>query len=399
MPNGITPAGFVRPPYDEILSAHRERIRANMPAGIDLTETQFDGQRAIIESKALDELWQLAEDSAYQVNLSTADGVFLDRVGELRGLKRNPAQKAAVTCTFSGTPSTVIAAGGLVATDSGVQFETVDTGTIGGGGSVNIVCRALDVGITGLVGSGTITIVVSSMPGVDTVTNSIGSSGGSDTETDSDFRNRIFEAEAVSGSSDYGITAALRQVAGVTSAVVYTNPTYVSSLNGVPPKSINAVVQGGVDEDIFQALYRNAPAGIGMSGAESLVIVDDGGEAHTVKFDRPTDLPIFVIVNLTVNAQWDPDQVAAVKTAVVKTIGGIDTVDLVATEYVGLAIGESVRTWTIIADLDEAGLVGIDAVQVLVGTVDPPTEDTLLSILARENPVTETANVEVNTAP
>jgi uncharacterized phage protein gp47/JayE len=393
---GITAAGFIRDTYDEILEKHVQRIKTQVGADTDVSPTSPDGQWARAEARAFDELWQEMEAAFYQTRISSADGINLDEVGSLRGVRRNDETKAVVGMTFSGTPSTTVPAGTIVATQQGIQFSTLIEAEIGGGGTVSIQAQALEAGFAGLVTAGAVSILVTTVAGVTSVTNPLPSTSGRDVEGDPDYRSRIEESDAVGGSSDFGITATLRQLPGVIKAVVYSNKTFVEDLAGVPPLSIEAIVIGGVDDDIFEALYQQAPADVGFFGDEEVTIVDDGGESHVIRFSRPTELEIFVEVNITANLSWTAAQIPFVQTSIVQAIGGLDTVDTLTTEYPGLDIGAPVRTWELIANLDEIGVIGIDAVEILVGTSEPPTEDTILSIQARQKATTVTANVTVN---
>ncbi len=398
MAYGITAAGFVRKPYTVILEEVRASIRTNVSSDIDLSTTQTDGQWAIVQAKALDEIWQLAENTYYSVWLGSADGVSLDYVGGLKGQTRRDETKAVVDLDFAGDPSTTIPAGTIVATEQNVQFETLTEVTTDGSGDASVQAQASDAGFAGLVPAESITVIVSSVPGVDTVTNAEASTGGADIEGDPDYRSRMGESEAVAGSSDFGIQALIAELPGVSVARVYTNRTLAESVAGIPAKSIEAIVEGGVVTDIAQTIYRAAPAEVNFYGDITEAIVDDGGESHDIKFSRPSDVDIYVIINITKNTKWVSGQETKVKTAVIKTIGGTDTIVSTTTEYIGLGIGESVRTWEITGNLDEEGIVGIDAVEVLVGkTASPaPSEDTLLSIAARERARTDNAKITVN---
>lgn len=398
MAYGVTTSGFVRKPYAVILEEVRAAIRANVSSDIDLSTTQTDGQYAIIQAKALDEMWQVAEASYYAVWLGSADGVNLDYVGDLKGTIRRDETKAVVDLDFAGDPSTSIPAGSLVATGSNIQFETLTSVTTDGSGDASVQAQAVEAGYSGLVTAGSITTIVSSLPGIDSVTNAEASTGGADIEGDPDYRARMAEADATSGSSDFGIQALVAALPGVSVARVYVNRTLVESVSGIPPKSIEVIAEGGVVADIAQTIYRAAPAEVGFYGDISEVIVDDGGESHTIKFSRPDDVDIYVIINITKNSKWVTGQETNVKTAVIKTIGGTDTIGSTTTEYIGLGIGESVRTWEITGNLDEEGIVGIDAVEVLVGkTSSPaPSEDTILALAARERARTDNAKITVN---
>jgi uncharacterized phage protein gp47/JayE len=83
-------------------------------------------------------------------------------------------------------------------------------------------------------------------------------------------------------------------------------PTYSFS-GGRPPKSFEAVVQGGSDQAVALKIWQTKPAGIQTYGNVNdyagVVIVDSQGNNQTIHFSRAVPVYIWVNVALTLNPQ------------------------------------------------------------------------------------------------
>lgn len=78
--------------------------------------------------------------------------------------------------------------------------------------------------------------------------------------------------------------------------------TYVLS-GGRPPKSFEAVVEGGSDADIALKIWQLKPAGILTFGNTHVVVTDSQGNPQGINFSRATPVYIWVDVVLTLNPQ------------------------------------------------------------------------------------------------
>jgi hypothetical protein len=87
----------------------------------------------------------------------------------------------------------------------------------------------------------------------------------------------------------------------VLSCHVYENTGDVVNGDGLPPKSIEAVVQGGTDSAIAAALWAAKPAGIETFGTTSQVVTDIQGNNQTVNFSRPEQVELYIAAIVTPN--------------------------------------------------------------------------------------------------
>ncbi|CAB5223199.1 XkdT Uncharacterized homolog of phage Mu protein gp47 [uncultured Caudovirales phage] len=130
---------------------------------------------------------------------------------------------------------------------------------------------------------GTVTSIQTPVAGWDSVTNLVDGIVGQDRETDEALRLRRTQ------SVDHSILAAILAKEGVVQAVVRENNGTVTDGDGTPPQHIWAIVQGGSNGDIADAIIDKNAAGIGMRGAVAVSVTSPiTGSPHVVRFDRPT---------------------------------------------------------------------------------------------------------------
>jgi uncharacterized phage protein gp47/JayE len=72
---------------------------------------------------------------------------------------------------------------------------------------------------------------------------------------------------------------------------------------GRPPKSFEAVVQGGTDADVAMMIWLSKPAGIATFGNTNFTITDSMGNPQVIFFSRPTPIYIWVDVVLTLYSE------------------------------------------------------------------------------------------------
>jgi len=133
---GITETGFVKKPFLVILQENIEEAKKLFGDNIDLRPTstiyKFIQLRSLEDSLQ----WDLAEQFWYSMFITTATGESLDRLGEDRGLTRQPPQKATGEVTFVGVNYALIQIDTIVATFSLteygiVKFKTLESRYIG----------------------------------------------------------------------------------------------------------------------------------------------------------------------------------------------------------------------------------------------------------------------------
>ncbi|MBV4411837.1 hypothetical protein J0B02_03150 [Enterobacteriaceae bacterium YMB-R22] len=104
----------------------------------------------------------------------------------------------------------------------------------------------------------------------------------------------------------------LNEVAGVTLAVVLENDT-MKTVDDMPPKSIQCIVAGGLEQDIADAIWKYKAAGIETYGTTNITVRDSHGQSHVVGFSRPVNLTIYVRVAVTLLDDEEELPVSVVK--------------------------------------------------------------------------------------
>ncbi|EQA69711.1 baseplate J/gp47 family protein [Leptospira noguchii] len=401
--SGVTSQGFIRKTRDEIISDLEAKYRTGLGSDIDLSILSEDGIRMRVLADELDEIHKLAEDIFYSNFAHTATGVSLDRVLNPLGSERQPAKRAIVGLRFSGVNGSFVNIGTICQTGSGIQFITIESGTVSGG-SVLLNAQALNIeyGISGNVSANLITTINTALTGIDSVTNPEPARGGRVIETDSEYLNRFIDSGINGGSSAANVQGALNNIESVLSAKVYENVTDFVDVEGRNPHSMEAVIEGGTPTEIGDCFLKNWPGGIESLGSNSTTLIDNKGVARTYYFNRPTDVPIFVKIDILRDLTlWETGSETIVKTNCIKVLGGVDAIGPISTSYKGDGTGEDVFAWKLIAaqsglsEYDSVKVHGIKSMAVRVGLSAPATLDELV-ISSRQRAKLVTANIQVN---
>ena len=335
---GLNKDGFNRMRYADIIAEMNSRAKSVFGADVNLSEYSPLGMFFKVIAFSMAVIWQLAEYVYYGAYKDTAEGHQLDGVCQYIGITRKPASYATGEVTFTGTAGTVIPLQFLVSTGK-YQFWTQQIATIPSGGTVDVPIRALELGNTSNVLASTITTIVNPLTGVTAVTNTLATTGGADVETDEALRNRYDESVSLGGASTTSaIEAELLQVQNVVDARVTENVT-MATVDGVPAKAFEAMVYGGVNADIADAIYRTKAAGVQAFGDIIVPITDDYGQVHNIGFSRVAEITVYVNVTLTTDDDFPVDGMTTIETNIIKYIGGTDAD---STKYYGLGLGDDV---------------------------------------------------------
>ena len=120
-----------------------------------------------------------------------ADGDYMERQANLRGLTRKAAVAAAGTVRFNGTAGAAVALGQQVATAQGVVFSTTAASVIGGGGTVDVAAVALVAGAPGNQTASTPATVSAPGAGITGAATVLTMTGGADVESNAALLARL----------------------------------------------------------------------------------------------------------------------------------------------------------------------------------------------------------------
>lgn len=292
-------------------------------------------------------------------------------------------------CTVGGTSA---ASGGPTGstrgvniTDGSVTWRFLGLGT----GYVDVVARATVTGPIVAVAGDIVNIDTPTggwATGTGGVVNLLDATVGTNVMTNAELRvRRELELARPGTSPKNAIRTALLDVPDVTSCTVFSNVTDVTDGNGIPPHSILAMVKGGADQDIWDALLANVADGIRTFGAVIGTSVDDEGTPQTMAFSRVTEINVYVSVTLVVDPETFPADGAAQVKAAIATNGNArdDGTDVT-------------WSWVLAQCFTVAGVLSGD--MPLIGTAPSPSVSTTIAISLFQRAVFDTGRVSVTTS-
>ena len=189
---------------DDILDFYMGKMQEQYKeiTGRDLILQEADPIRLLAYSNCLllYQIAQYADRAGKMALLKYSYGDYLDNIGALKGIRRNPGATAKTRIRFilsaERPGTTIIKSGVRVTASDGVYFITTDILEIPAGelyGEVNAECREIGTKGNGYA-IGVIKTLVDPVAYVERVENVTVSSGGADLETDENLAERIFLA-------------------------------------------------------------------------------------------------------------------------------------------------------------------------------------------------------------
>lgn len=236
--------------------------------------------------------------------------------------------------------------------------------------------------------TGSLTVIETPVIGLDSWTNEEDAELGTNQETDAELKlRRLQELQLAGAATIDAIRAAILALEGVVACVVFANNSAVVDVEGRPPHSVDIVVQGGDQDEIAETLLRTVAAGIETIGDIVLYPLDSQGFAQEKKFSRPTEVDIWLELELTINPSTFPAN------------GSAQVEDAILAYAEQLQIGDDVIIYgsspALICAIDD--IPGITDVVVKIGTAPAPTNDDNIVIAPREIADFDSARITVVT--
>lgn len=256
----------------------------------------------------------------------TATGAGLDGVVLLNGISRKEATYSTCQVILTGTVGTTITSGAVRDANS-LIWDLPSSVVIGSGGTVEAtaVCQTIGAIEADI---GEIKYIVTPTGGWTSVINSVQAVPGRSQETDASLRSRQALSVAMPSQTLLeGTAAAILAVDNVSRSVVYENDTGSVSTEGFPAHSITAVVEGGTDAAVAQAIFEHKGVGGYINGTTVVIIEDLYGQPNYIRFYRPDYVPIFSTVTLVKLAGWSPAMEDQIKTALAAYLNSLQLGD------------------------------------------------------------------------
>jgi len=320
----IKETGTIVPDTAEIQTGVQNEFKAAFGSDLDVSPSTPQGLLITAETLARDAVVRNNAALANQINPNISGGIFLDAICALTALSRDAATRSVVTATLTGVNGTVIPEGSRAQTTSNDIFESIEAATISGG-TATASFRAVEYGPIPC-GAGALNQIIDSVLGWETIDNVAAAELGTETQSDQSLRALRKLTLAIQGVAlPEAIISALYIVPGVKSLTFRENITAsTATIDGVSmvAHSVYACVDGGSDTDVALALLKNKSMGAAWNGAEVIDVTDPvSGQDYTVKFDRPTLVPILVRAWVRSDSVL-LDPVSATKDAIMAYVNG-----------------------------------------------------------------------------
>ena len=151
--------------------------------------------------------------------------------------------------------------------------------------------------------NGIVTKIVNNVAGFDKVTNLAEPVYGRAKETDVELRQSYIAKSALrSNTMIDSITAELlNNVRNVESASGFENVTDITDSRGLPPHSIEIIVEGGNSDEIASAILKRKAGGIQTYGEIEVIVPSKYGDNIPIRFNRPEYLYTYINIVLHVD--------------------------------------------------------------------------------------------------
>ena len=299
----LTVNGYVVKTQNQYFQEERQ-LYIGIDAKWNLGPSTPDGLKIASDSEIfgnIDEQLQLAYNSK---DPNKSEGLELDIVCALTDTFREDGTNSVINLTLSGTAGTPIPQGSQVKnTITGDIWQT--TAPLALPGTVD--ASAVEVGAINA-SIGQITTIVDSISGWTGVTN-VGTASlvGRGEQNDTSLRLERNASVGKPGNNQTdSLIGILFSVENVTNVRVWENFTSGVDANGIPAHNLAIYVLGGTNSEIAEAIYTKKNPGVGLwddpANATVQVVVESQEYSWNTKlitFNRPTIIPILVVVTIT----------------------------------------------------------------------------------------------------
>jgi uncharacterized phage protein gp47/JayE len=165
----------------------------------------------------------------------------------------------------------------------------------------------------------------------------------------------------------------------VTSVKVLENDTMTTDADGLPAKSVMAVVQGGDDDAIAEMIHKTKAGGMQAYGNVQRTVIDSQGVPQTIGFSRPQGVPIYITITVTKKSG--------------ETVTEQAVKDALIAYGTTLQVGDSVVVYpAMVAALSALPIVDV---VIKVGTTVSPTADDNITITQSQQAVFDVSRIGV----
>ena len=348
----VTAEGISAPDYQTILETLTSYFQQIYGSDAYLEPDSKDGQMVALVALAIHDANNTAISVYNCFSPATGYGAALTSNVKINGIARKGATNSTVDLLLTGTAGTTIT-NGSVRDQNNIIWNLPASVSISVDGTVQATATSANSGAIAAL-AGTITTINTPTRGWTSVTNPTAATVGAPAETDAELRIRQGQSVALPSITPFeGVDGAIANVAGVTRHKLYENDTGAVDVNGLPPHSISAIVDGGDITEIAQTIRGSKGQGTSTYGTTSVTVPDTYGNPHVVSFSRSTDVPVYGHITLKAFAGYTSHIGVQIQQAVADYINGLTIGDSVLLSRIyspanlGVVSGGSARYYDI----------------------------------------------------
>jgi uncharacterized phage protein gp47/JayE len=293
--------GLQIPTVEEILAELTAEQRTTILATLNTSADSLMGEINGIFAAKIREAWEALQVAYHGFDPDAVEGFLLDKLCAITGTVRDSATFGTVEMSVVLTIGTTLISGTHFASvfdEPSNRWTPVADFTAPATGAHAVAFRAETVG-NHPANALTITTIATPVFGWSDASNLLDADAGREADTDLQLSVRREEELRAAGSATVdAIRADLLDREEILQCRVFENPTDFVDADGLPPHSFEALVHDeGVlaDDVIAQIVWDTKPAGIATHGAVLAEATDSLGNAHEVRFTRPTEREVWIV--------------------------------------------------------------------------------------------------------
>lgn len=327
------PNGFVVPTEDQLLVGVFADLNSAFGGGLNPSLSTPQGQLASSEAAILGNTNSTFQQMTNLMDPAYSFGRYQDALARIYFLERNPALPTVVQALCTGLFNTTIPEGALAVAEDGNQYRATQQGVIPVGGSITLAFECVTPGPIACPAN-SLNQIYQAIPGWDSINNATEGVLGNDEESRTEFeQRRIASVAANSVGALSSVLGAVLKVPNVLDAYVTDNDTNSPATVGgvvLAANSLYVSVVGGTDSDVARAIWSKKAPGCSYTGTTTVVVQDTNSgyspplPSYSVKFTRPSSLPILFAVSLANSPQVPADAVVQIQNAIIAAFAGAD---------------------------------------------------------------------------
>ena len=328
----INENGLLIDEFSTIYNRLADKFKLIYGQDINLEQNSPDGQLLGIITNEIYDLQTLILHIYNSFDPDLAQGVELNKLLKLIAQTRRASTKSIVDITIVANANVTLPADYTIIDENKNEWViNAETTLISG---TNIVSfNAVNFGAIEA-SANTINDVVTVFPEITSVNNALPAEVGRDEESDVLLRKRRNNLLSVNSNSTIaGVYSKLFLLDTVTDAVIYENATDTyDALKDLNAHTLWCIIDGGSIDEITKIIATDKTIGTDLKGTVSNNYVEiflkaDGTTralTHIVKFDRPTEIPLYIKLTVSKKIITDIIDMDAIKNKLVEKLYSIN---------------------------------------------------------------------------